>query len=143
MTNTSPRAGRLPVARLRARARTSSKIVWNAPACAGPSRWPRRSFNSAPSISQENSMPTGNSTSNRTSTAYTPPGLWFQSSHTQIKSAGEAGLVNNGPVEHAAEAPDEVVYRRGVGVHPNLVRFTGRLVEGEAGRNRRLDFGTR
>src|SRR5215469_4634204 len=61
----------------------------------------------------------------------------------EIKSAGEAGLVNNGPVEHAAEAPDEVVYRRGVGVHPNFVRFTGRLVEGEAGRNRRLDYGTR
>src|SRR5215472_18422320 len=102
MTNTSPAAGRLPVARSRERARTSSKIVWNAPACDGPSRWPRPSFNSAPSISQETSMPTGNSTSNRTSAASTPPGSSFQSSHTQListaihdteASGDEVGLV--------------------------------------------------
>jgi hypothetical protein len=58
-------------------ARTSSKIVWSAPACGGPSRWPKPSFNSAPSISRETSMPTGNSTSNRTSAASTPAGPSF------------------------------------------------------------------
>src|SRR5215831_9841966 len=84
MTNTSPAAGRLPVARSRERAKTSSKIVWSAPACGGPNRWPKLSFNCAPSISQETSMPTGNSTSNRTSAASTPPGPSFQSSHTQM-----------------------------------------------------------
>jgi len=40
--------------------------------------------NSEPSISQEISTATGNSTSIRTSAAYTPPGPSFQSSHTQM-----------------------------------------------------------
>jgi len=74
----------MPVALSKARAKTSSKTAWSVPVCAGPSKWPRRSSNSAPSTSQETSMPIGNFTSNRTSTASTPPGPWFQSSHTQL-----------------------------------------------------------
>jgi len=47
MTNTS--AGPSPVARSRARARTSSRIAWSVPECAGLRRWPRPSSNSEPS----------------------------------------------------------------------------------------------
>ena len=46
MTNTS--AGPSPVARSRARARTSSRIAWSVPECAGLRRWPRPSSNSEP-----------------------------------------------------------------------------------------------
>src|SRR5205823_6557194 len=50
----------------------------------GPSRWRRPLSNSEPSISQGILIATGNSTSIRTSAAYTPsPGPSFQSSHTQ------------------------------------------------------------
>jgi len=51
--------------------------------------------NSEPSISQEISTATGNSTSIRTSAAYTPPGPSFQSSHT-LSVLG--GLVEGRPV---------------------------------------------
>jgi hypothetical protein len=71
-------SGRLPMARSRARARTSSKTAWSAPACGGSSRWLRRSFNSELSIFQDTSMLNGNSTSNGTSTVYTHSGLLFQ-----------------------------------------------------------------
>src|SRR5262249_38288359 len=116
MTNTSPAAGRLPVARSRERARTSSKIVWNAPACGGPSRWPRPSFNSAPSISQETSMPPGNPTSNRPSAASTPPGSSFQSSHTQMILPHPAGSKRKQrePEQQVQVRPkDRARYRRG------------------------------
>ena len=59
----------LLVGQSKARARTLLKIAWSAPACAGPSRWLKPWFNSVPSISQEISMPIGNSTSNKTSVA--------------------------------------------------------------------------
>src|SRR5215831_3867664 len=84
-TNTSPTAGRLPAARSKAPARTSSKIAWNDPACGGPSKWLKPTSNSELSTCQGILIATGNSTSNRTSAAYTPPGPSFQSSHNQMK----------------------------------------------------------
>ena len=87
MTNTSLTGGPLPVVRSKAPARTSSKIAWSAPGCAGPSRWLRRSSNSEPSTSPETLIATGNSTSSRINSGYIrPTGPSFQSSRTLLNS---------------------------------------------------------
>lgn len=99
-----PTAGRSPVVPSKGRVRTSSRTAWSDPACAGPSRWPRLSSSSEPSISPKISISIGNSTSNRISDAYILPfGASFQSSHTQLKSLQRPSL---GPVAlNRSESP--------------------------------------